>query len=205
MAELASVSFAVADNTDLGAAWTPAPFWANPLNIVSNQARYGAGLANADCGENYTDAADIANGYVECTLGTTEAGGAGEGYGVLWCFSTSGGTGYRLVANGSGWELLRWSGGSQSPLGGATSTTFAADDVLRLEFNSGAWTVKKNGSTVTSGTGTDVTPLAAAKPGVAYSSNDSATATGIKSWRYGDLSAGGQANAGKFRSLMGVG
>lgn len=191
--QLAADDFNRANSGDIGTAWDPNAGHSGAWEVFSNKVRLTSGTRSGDGCETYNAVSAPNDQYIECALVQTSANGAGVGYGVMGRFSSSAKTGYRLVGNASGWEIARFNAGSFTGLGSATSTTFAAGDVIRLELvTSGAncaWTVKKNGSTVTGGTGTDTSPIASGRPGVGYSSTDSTADAdqGLDNWAFGDL------------------
>lgn len=122
--------------------------------------------------------------YSQIILDVTGTAGLGTGYGPSCRFATAAKTGYRLIVSGSGWELLRFNAGVSTNLGSSAGTTFAIGDTVYLSIVGAVWTVKKNGSTVPSGTGTDGSPIASGNAGICYSSS-AAAADGIASWSGG--------------------
>lgn len=122
--------------------------------------------------------------YSQVILDVTGAAGLGTGYGPSCRFATAAKTGYRLIASGSGWELLRFNAGVSTNLGSSAGTTFAVGDTVYLSIVGAVWTVKKNGATVSGGTGTDGSPIASGNAGIVYSST-AAVADGIASWSGG--------------------
>jgi hypothetical protein len=185
MAVLASDDFNRTDAATLGAGWSE-----TSVGVVSNHAK--ANDTGSDAYGYYSGATWPNDQYAEATLGTTTASGVGTGYGVA-CRATSNTNLYRLIGNASGWELLRFNTATPTSLASSSATTFTAGDVIRLEVRTNGancdWTVKKNGSTVTSGTGSDTSPLASGAGGVGYSSTD-ATAAGLNAWAGGDFGSG---------------
>lgn len=202
MTTLASISFTRADSADLGS-----DFDANTgtsstgMEILSNAAHCPSGISTNDTAETYNVTSCPSEGWIEFALGTVTASGVGAGYGVLWFSDATAKTYYRLVANGSGWEFGRFNAGAFTSLGSG-STAFANGDVGRLEITiSGAnraWVVKKNGTTVSGGTGTDTSPLTSGRAGVGYSSLD-ATASGITDIVFGDFSSGATLEQADYR------
>jgi hypothetical protein len=190
MAELASDAFTRANSADLGASWDPHPSKSGLFEVLSNAAHITSATNNEDGCETYNAISAPNDQYSEVTLATPSATGLGTGYGVVCRFSPSVNTGYRVVACSEGWELGRFVTGTWTALGSFSTTTFADGDVLRLEVRTNGancdWTVKKNGSTVTSGTGTDTSPVASGSVGIAYSSA-SAASDGISAWAAGDF------------------
>jgi hypothetical protein len=188
MAVLASDDFNRTDAASLGSGWTDNPT-TNDIGIVSNHAKQAS--TGDDGYEYYTGATWPDDQYAEATYGTTTASGVGTGYGVA-CRAATNVNMYRLIGNGSGWELGRFNNASFTSLASSSATTFTSGDVIRLEVRTNGancdWIVKKNGSTVTSGTGSDTSPLASGAAGVAYSSTD-ATAAGLNAWAGGDFAA----------------
>jgi hypothetical protein len=183
MAVIASDDFNRTDATSLGTGWTDIG-----IDIVSNHAK--AGDTGSDTYEYYSGETWPDDQYSEATLGTTTASGVGTAYGVC-CRATTNFNMYRLIGNASGWELGKFVNFSFSSLASSSGTTFTAGDVIRLEVvTNGAncdWTVKKNGSTVTSGTGSDTSsPHASGAAGLAYSSTD-ATSAGVNAWAGGSI------------------
>lgn len=122
--------------------------------------------------------------YSQVILDVTGAAGLGTGYGPSCRFATAAKTGYRLIASGSGWELLRFNAGVSTSMGSSAGTTFAIGDTVYLSIVGAVWTVKKNGTTVSGGTGTDGSPIASGNAGIVYSST-AAVADGIASWSGG--------------------
>jgi hypothetical protein len=184
MAVLASDDFNRTDAATLGTGWSEITF-----GIVSNHAKINT---SSDDGYAYYSGATWPDDqYSEATLGTTTASGEGTAYGVS-CRASNNTNLYRVIGNASGWHCGRLNNNSFTSLGGATSTTFTAGDVIRLEVRTNGancdWTVKKNGVTVTGGTGSDTSPIASGAAGLAYSSTD-ATAAGLNAWAGGDFAA----------------
>jgi len=181
---LASDNFTRAANADLGANWDPCtgadyqPFNMGASNnaITSNTALDAMETNNAATWPN--------DGYVQATFWATETLAAGAGYGVVWRAATGATeTHYRVVGNGSGYELGKYVAGTYTAIVNSTATTFASGDILRMEWVGTAWTLKKNGTTFDSGTDASI---ASGRAGVVYSSTND-TAVGLKAWEAGDL------------------
>lgn len=162
------------------------------INISSNNAVTSA--AANDARIRYTgNAFTQARQYATATMGSCfTTGGVGAGMGVVVKCNTGGAdTAIRLIVSGAGWELARFNAGAFTSLGSASSTTWAAADTATIDYNgsTGAWAVQKNGSNVTSGTGTDGSPLASGQSGIAYSSVGN-SASGIDAIEFGDFTSG---------------
>jgi hypothetical protein len=179
-----------ADNADLGAQWTPG---VQSMRITSNAAVFASG-SDADSNETHTTALPAAQ-WAEATLKSPIAGGVGQGYGVcLRATSGASGSYYRAVGNASGWELVRFAGGSfVGSIASGSGTTFADGDRIYLEFQGNNWIIKKNttngtgGTTVSSGSDTNLPSNTLAGP--AYSS--SGGGGGVSQFLAGDFSSTG--------------
>ncbi len=207
MAELVNDTFDRANSADLGSTWdVNSGFGSGAFEILSNEAHITSGSNGNDGVETNNSATMPANQYAEATLGTTSNAGLGAGYGVgCRVNGASTATGYRLIASADGWEIARFVTGTFTSLGAFATTTFAAGDVARLEITTNGanadWVVKKNGSTVTSGTGSDTSPITASgRVAVMYSSTDS-TGTGLASFRAGDFNSGSVALSGSAGTI----
>lgn len=189
--QLASDDFTRAGDVDLGANWDPCTADSSPdgFEISTNRARPDA--PDADCSESYNAVVWPNNQYSEVIYDTTHADGAGAGSGPCCRWAVAAKTGYRLVGNASGWELIRFQAGSGQVLDGGTGTTFAAGDLHRLEVRTNGgnvdWVSKKNGTTYASGTDTGVSGgiVASGKAGIGNSSTS--TEGAIRDWAGGSL------------------
>lgn len=152
------------------------------FQVSANAANTGG--SGGDAQAEYTGIAWPNDQYSQVILDVTGTAGLGTGYGPTCRFATAAKTGYRLITSGSGWELLRFNAGASTSLGSSAGTTFAIGDTVYLSMVGAVWTVKKNGATVSGGTGTDGSPIASGNAGIAYSST-SAAADGIASWSGG--------------------
>jgi hypothetical protein len=181
------------DAEDLGANWDDnTSSGGGSFEILSNCAHVVVATNGNDGAETVNSETLNANQYIQITLGSTATDGLGTGYGVVGRADATAKTYYRLVAGGDGWELARFNAGSSSTLASVSSTTFTTGDGVRLELLTNAancdWTVKKNGSTVTSGTGSDTSPITSAgRGGIGYSSYMPTAVTGIQSFEMGNL------------------
>lgn len=138
----------------------------------------------------YIGATWPADQYAQVTLVSPDAaGGLGEGYGpAVRITSAASGTFYRLMGNGSGYQLWKSITGSFTSVTSGTGTTFANGDVLRLEVQGTTLRMFKNGVQF-GGDQTDAS-IATGHAGMAYSSTESSTA-GVDNFEGGDLTGGG--------------
>jgi hypothetical protein len=189
MATIFTDNFTRANSTDLGTNWGECTEFAASLgfDISSNTAIPGDrtnDTSETEDSQTYPD-----DQWAEATFAAVSSAGVGSGAGVM-CRAAQGSvnTRYRLVGCASGYELGKFVAEAFTSLSSGSGTTFAASDVIRLEtVTSGAncaWTLKKNGTTFASGT--DTSPIASGRPGVAHSSTT--TTDALASFSAGDFS-----------------
>jgi hypothetical protein len=185
MATLASDDFDRANNADIGANWTPS---GGGFKIVSNAA--APTNTASDSFERYTAISWPDDQYAEATISGIDAASGGEGIGVICRADTTGVTTfYRLVGSASNFRLSRYNTGASTTLVEGAGTTFAVNDVIRLEIRTIAegayYTCLKNGIPFTSGL--DSSPLTSGQAGIVYSSTS--TSAALASWSGGSLQA----------------
>jgi len=191
MAILATDNFTRADAADLGTNWDECTGESGPdgLDIASNRAV--ASDVTRDSSETNNTVSWPDDQYGQVTFGTTSSDGVGAGFGPT-CRAATGATRtyYRVVGNGSGYELGRKVAGTFTSLSSGAGTTFTSGDTLYLSImTNGAnadWVLKKNGSTFASGT--DTSPIASGRAGVGHSST-STSGNGLSAWEGGNLAS----------------
>jgi len=191
---LQSDTFVRADNADIGTNWTPASAgtsggWA--FAIVSNKTM-PANSGIDDACEGWSGNAWPNDQWAESTLGGVSASGVGIGTGAAVRVVTGDSTHYnlyRLVANGSGYELAKFINGTFTSLGSGSGTTFATGDRVYLEFQGTTPVGKKNTTNgsggVSFGTFSTDSGISAGNSGISYSSTDATTS--ITAWAGGDF------------------
>lgn len=188
MTVLATDNFPSDGQLDNGTTWdSPSD---SAWTVASNVVRMIPAAITSDFFADYIGATWPADQYAQVTLVSPDAaGGQGEGYGPA-CRITSAGGGsyYRLVGNGSGWELGKFVSGSHTTIATSSSPTFANGDVLRLEVQGTTLRGIKNGGAAFT-TQTD-TSLATGDAGMAYSSTETST-PGVSTFEGGDFVGGG--------------
>lgn len=183
---LAFDGFTRANSADLGTNWDENTGESGPngFDIVSNTA-VPSDVA-ADSSETNNSVTWPDDQYSEVTYATTGADGIGSGSGPS-CREALGSTltYYRAVGNASGYEFGRKNAGPFTSLSSGAGTTFAPADKLRLRIKtSGAnasWFLLKNG--VQFASGTDTSPIASGRAGIAHSSVSSVAA--LSAWEGG--------------------
>jgi len=207
---MATDNFTRTDSADLGTLWDEITGDnANGFDIISNQAFPANRLA--DSSEAYNGITWNPDQYSEVTIAFTSAFGLGAGLGPI-CRNTAltAKTFYRLVGNGSGYDFGRFDTGTYTPLSGGTGTTFASGDTIRLEVTTSgancAWVLKNNGTQFASGT--DTSPIASGKAGIA-SSSDTSTSEALSGWAGDNLSVAASSLPGSnihrfFANLIGL-
>ena len=198
MTILASDNFTRANNTDLGAAWdVTVGDEATGFQIVSNLAIQET---TNDTSESNNSAAWPADQYSSTTYGTAPATGLGAGVGPMCRCAVTSNTYYRLICSLSGYEISRFNSGTFTSLASG-GTTHTAADTATLEVRTNGtncdWVLKKNGAQFASGT--DTTPLASGRAGIAYSSTSTAS---IAAWEGGDFVSVILPRRLKFKTLL---
>lgn len=148
--------------------------------------------AASDSSYRWNAASWPADQWSEATLGNVSAAGLGTGYGVYLRIDPSstlsgGRSGYRVVADGNGYERLKFVANVGTVLESSTGTTFATGDVLYVEMQGSASVFKKNGSSF--GTPASDSAISTGSAGIGHSST-TAGGEGIASWQGGDFLAG---------------
>lgn len=184
MTQLASDNFTRANSGSLGANWTTNTFDSSQqFAIIGNTAQPDSLFS--DLSDAYSAWSGGNDHYSEVTFNATAADGAGTGSGANCREITTAATYYRLIGNASGYELIKKVAGTVTSLSSGTGTTFAANDVLRLELQGTTWRLKKNGTQFATSTDSSIST---GVPGVGYSSTASSQANAaLKLWAGGDF------------------
>ena len=190
MSILASDTFVRANNADLGTSWDECTgeSQVGGFNISSNTAIPAA--VSSDSSETNNAATWPNDQYSQVTLTNPIADGVGAGSGPV-CRAATGTTvtRYRLIGNASGYDFARFVAGAYTSLSSGSGTTFAATNTLYLEVKTNGanadWICKKNGTSFVSGT--DTTPIASGRAGIAHSSTS--TTAALSAWEGGDFGA----------------
>lgn len=154
-------NFNRADNSDLGASWTPVT---DQLQIVGNAVQLFSGN---DATERYSAVTWTANQSSEAKITAAATTSAGVGYGVSVRCSAAANTCYRVVINGDGeWEIGRVVAGAFTSMASGT-TAYSAGAVLKLSAIGSTITTTYNGSQLNSQSEGTITT---GSPGLAYSS-----------------------------------
>lgn len=192
MSILATDNFTRANSADLGTNWDENTGESGPNGFdISSNTAVPSDVA-ADSSETNNAATWPNDQYSEVTYATTGANGVGAGSGPS-CREALGATltYYRAVGNASGYEFGRKNAGPFTSLSSGAGTTFAPGDKLRLQVSTNGancdWVLTKNG--VQFASGTDTSPIASGRAGIAHSSVS--TVAALSAWEGGDLAASG--------------
>lgn len=185
-------NFNRADNIDLGADWSGARTVTPRLFQIVSNAALPLATAN-DSGEVNDTVGVLTDCWAEAVLKSPGSSGVTIGCGVILRATspiTTTYNHYRIVGNGSGYEVGKFVSAAFTSLGSGTGTTFATNDTLYAEIIGAQINCKKGSSGGVGGTSfgsfSSDSTFASGLSGVAYSSNDGAS-TGIDSWSVGDF------------------